>query len=113
MRALWAFVVVCLMAVGGVSPARGPAARDDLGGEQARDLRGVHPGLPAIGAPHGRAIELATRPRPSAPHLPPAILAAPPALGGIARVSVIASATRAHRDPSTAPAHRSARGPPV
>ncbi len=113
MRAVWAFVVVCLMAVGGVAPARGTTARDDLTGEQARDLRDGHPALPAITAARGGSIGIATRPRPLPPQLPPAVLATPPALRAQLRDALAAPARLTALDPSIAPALRSARGPPV
>lgn len=113
MRTAWAFVVVCLMAVSGVAPARDAAARDDLTGEHARDLRGDSPALPAITHARTAVAALATRPRPAMPQLPPAVLATPPVLRGLRSVRAIETADLARLDPSIALALRSARGPPA
>jgi len=113
MRAVWAFVVVCLMVVVGVAPARDTAARHELTGERARDLRGDAPALPAIIDARTSAAAIATRPRPAMPQLPPAVLTAPPVLRGARSVRAVETAYLAHRDPSIACALRSARGPPA
>ncbi|HEY0193492.1 MAG TPA: hypothetical protein VGC42_20385 [Kofleriaceae bacterium] len=113
MRAVWAIVVVCLMAFGGVAPARGAAAHDDRSGEHARELRGGHPALPALTGERSAAVSVALRARPPLPQLPPGVVPVPPVVRGAVGVSALAAAQGTRLDPSITPALRSARGPPV
>jgi hypothetical protein len=112
MRCVWALVISCLVAVGGVRPV--DAAAGGRGDPQA-----------ALRDPHGavRAAVTVVRQNPSpagtartaiaSPRLPPAVLAASPALRRIDAV-VIAEAVRGLAGHTSAQlAIRGARGPPA
>jgi hypothetical protein len=108
MRALWAFVVVCLMAAHGVPTAQAARGRAPV----ARVLRADHPGLPAITAARATSLLIATRAREQLAGLSWAIAAEPPVVRRCGRVALIEAPMRGEHAHVALLAIRSARGPP-
>src|ERR1700755_1032411 len=92
MRALWAFVVVCLMAVHGVPPARAQG-----GAPVERVLRAEHPALPVITTARSGPLLVRAHAESAGPTW--AIAAAPPVLPRFSRMRLLEAPGRA------APAH--------
>lgn len=114
MRAIWAFAVVCLVAVAGMQPVHAAEARA-LAGQTERSVSALErqPALPALVTARPSALVVAVRPGAPVMALPLAVLAAPPAL---ALPTARATALEPHRALAPGSASvptRSARGPPA
>lgn len=112
MRALWAFVVVCLMAAHGAAPAEAAALARD-GAPVERISRADHPGLPAITEAHAASLLIATRARTPVPGLAWALAVEPPALHSHLRMQRIDASPDAPHACVGLVTIRSARGPPI
>ncbi|HET9621287.1 MAG TPA: hypothetical protein VFP84_07975 [Kofleriaceae bacterium] len=112
MRALWAFVVVCLMAASGVAPARA-AARTAREGEGEPAMRAGHGALPAVTSAHVARLLVGVRPRAVAGELPAVAPPVPPVLVPPCEARVVAAARRVAPSIEASLAIRSARGPPA